>query len=166
GHLGYPPLPGQGIERIARDLLPARSDARARFAWSGIVIERWRDLLHAGPQRDALAADWRVAWDGAHALPLPGGGQLALLGADALPWRVQVHARRGGERIRLSGRTHSHALKHVLQELRVPPWRRIRLPLVSTVDGEVLAAGDLAYAAPLEAWLRERGARLRWTDGA
>jgi tRNA(Ile)-lysidine synthase len=166
GQLGHPPLPGQGVERIERDLLRARSDARARFAWSGVVVQRWRDLLHVDLQREALDADWCAAWDGARALPLPRGGELSLLGVDALPWPVRVHARRGGERIRLAGRTHSHALKQVLQDLGVPPWRRQRLPLVSRIEGELVAAGDLAYAAPLDAWLRERGACLRWTDGS
>jgi tRNA(Ile)-lysidine synthase len=76
--------------------------------------------------------------------------------------QVGVHARRGGERIVLPGRKHSHALKHVLQALCVPPWERRRLPLVSDVGGELLAAGDLVYSARFDAWLRARGARLRW----
>ncbi|MDQ3618461.1 MAG: tRNA lysidine(34) synthetase TilS [Pseudomonadota bacterium] len=75
---------------------------------------------------------------------------------------VCVHARQGGERIRLPGRTHSHALKHVLQDLGVPPWQRERLPLLSSPDGELLAAGDLVVSAAFEAWLRSHSARLTW----
>ena len=63
----------------------------------------------------------------------------------------------------LAGRAHSHALKHVLQDQGVPPWRRERLPLLSDADGELLAAGDAILSARLDAWLRGRGARLRWT---
>ena len=74
-----------------------------------------------------------------------------------------MHARTGGERITLPGRGHSHALKQVLLELGVPPWQRAQLPLLSTPDGEVLAAGDLAYSAGFDAWLRRHHARLRWT---
>ncbi len=79
---------------------------------------------------------------------------------------LRVHARRGGERITLPGRHHSHALKQVLQDLGVPPWRRARLPLVSTADGELLAAGDLVCSADFDQWLREHGARLHWRSTA
>jgi tRNA(Ile)-lysidine synthase len=96
-------------------------------------------------------------------LALPGGGALRLEGADAFDAPVRVRARQGGERIALPGRDHHHALKHVLQDLGVPPWERERLPLLEGAQGDVLAAGDRAVAAPLQAWLEARGARLAWT---
>ena len=79
---------------------------------------------------------------------------------------VQVHARRGGERITLPGRGHSHALKHVLQDLGIPPWVRERLPLLSDAEGSLLAAADIAYSAAFDDWLRERGVRLEWIHAA
>ncbi|MCM2338767.1 MAG: tRNA lysidine(34) synthetase TilS, partial [Lysobacter sp.] len=60
------------------------------------------------------------------------------------------------------GRSHSHALKHVLQDLGVPPWERPHLPVLRTADGEVLAVGDLVHSATFDAWLRTHGARLHW----
>ena len=50
----------------------------------------------------------------------------------------------------------------MLQDLGIPPWERERLPLVWDADDGVLAVGDIAYATPFDAWLRERGGRLRW----
>ena len=73
-----------------------------------------------------------------------------------------MRARRGGERIRLPGRAHSHALKHVLQERAVPPWVRERLPLLLDADGALLAAGDIAVAESLARWLHDAGLRLAW----
>jgi len=160
--LRLPPLPGNGVERIEHDLLAARPDAQPIFAWRGAVIARWRDLLHAGPQRAALPRDWRLPWDGRGAATLPDGAGLQLVGIPALPSPCVLHARTGGERITLPGRRHSHALKQVLQDRGVPPWRRTQLPLLSTGDGELLAVGDLAYSATFDAWLREHGARLSW----
>lgn len=160
--LELPPLPGHGVDRIEAELLAARPDAQATFCWHGAAVTAWRDVLHAAPVVPDLPPDWRVHWDGTAPLSLPGGGTLELQGAPAFDTPLGVHARQGGERIRLPGRSHSHALKHVLQDLGVPPWERARLPLLSDPEGHLLAAGDLIHSAGLDAWLRQRGARLRW----
>ncbi|WP_454829930.1 tRNA lysidine(34) synthetase TilS [Pseudoxanthomonas wuyuanensis] len=162
GKLDLPPLPGEGVIRIESDLLPAAADSAAEFAWSGAVVQRWRGLLHAGRQRQALPSDWCTVWHGDAPLPLPGGGALELEGGTAFAVTVRVSARQGGERIALPGRIHSHALKHVLQELGVPPWERRQLPLLWDSRDRLLAAGDLAYSADFDAWLRQSGAILRW----
>ena len=164
--LGFPPLPGEGIAQIESDLLPARADARARFVWRDVVIERWRDLLHVQRRREPLPAGWSAEWDGSEPLALPDGDSLELDGTDALPSPCRVSARQGGERILLPGRTHSHALKNVLQELGVPPWEREALPLVHDRAGTLVAVADLAYSSVFDAWLRQQGARLRWRRSA
>ncbi len=157
---GLPPLPASGIDAIERQLLPARADAEAEFRWHDARILRWRDRLHAGSMRPPFDASLDVEWDGRAPLPLPGGDSLVLVGADAFDQPLRVRARRGGERIRLPCRDHSHALKHALQQAGVPPWLRERLPLL--VEGEeVLAAGSL-LSARLDGWLRPRAARLHW----
>ena len=176
--LGFPALPATGIARIESDLLDSRPDASAQFRWSDVVIRRWRDLLHVGRRCAPLPSDFRLDWNGTASLQLPTGDRLGLAGAAmtgsagariateaaaAFDFPVTVHAREGGERITLPGRAHSHALKQVLLDLGVPPWERERLPLLSDGDGMLLAAGDLVYAAPFDAWLRERGLRLEWT---
>lgn len=184
--LGLPPLPAQGVARIEAELMQARGDGDARFDWAGASIRRWRDLLHAGPRCESLPLDWRLDWDGKAPVELPTGDVLAFepavdappgLGTDpsaddrprsGTPPRGQagqlvLHARRGGERITLPDRSHSHALKHVLQDLGVPPWERERLPLVSDRDGTLLAAGDLVCSAVFDAWLRARSTRLVWS---
>ena len=159
--LDLPPLPAQGVAAIEH-MLHGPVDANPRFDWSGARLQRWRDLLHAGTLRPPLPADWSREWYGRDAVTLPTGDRIALLGADGCDAPLRLHARQGGERIRLSGRTHSHALKHVLQDQGVPPWQRERLPLLSR-DGELLAAGDAILAADMAAWLAARGARLQWT---
>ena len=107
----------------------------------------------------------RVDWDGAAPLDW-NGGRLVLTPAHHLAEggapQFVVHARTGGERITLPGRRHSHALKHVLQDLGIPPWVRERLPLLSDRAGTVLAAGDVALSAGFDAWLRATGRQLRW----
>ena len=164
--LGLPPVPGHGIAHIEADLLQARADAEARFQWAGARIVRWRHLLHADTRREPLPADWTRDWDGREPLVLPTGDSLALIGAAAFDTPLRAHARVGGERILLPGRTHSHALKHVLQDVGIPPWRRERLPLLSEAGGELLAAGDAILSARMQAWLRIHRARLQSTTVA
>ncbi|WP_222564947.1 tRNA lysidine(34) synthetase TilS [Novilysobacter antarcticus] len=160
--LGLPALPAHGVARIESDLLPARADALARFQWSGAVIHAWRDGLHAGAMQDTVPEGWKATWDGREPLSLPNGSRLALEGAPVLPWTCHVTTRRGGERITLPGRTHSHSLKHLLQDLDVPPWQRPNLPLLMRTDDSVLAVADLVYAKEFADWLDLHGATLRW----
>jgi tRNA(Ile)-lysidine synthase len=161
--LGLPPLPAGGVARIEHELLPAVADRVAGFAWHGALVRRWRDLLHADWQRPSLPKEWALQWDGRDPVQLPDGSLLALEGAGHFNASLLLGARQGGERISLPGRVHSHALKHVLQDLGVPPWLRERLPLLSSPQGELLAAGDMAYSGRFDAWLRANDARLRWS---
>ncbi|GGK07176.1 tRNA lysidine(34) synthetase TilS [Luteimonas terricola] len=158
-----PPLPASAFDAIDR-LLDARGDGDAAYRWAGALIRAWRGELHAIPLAPSMPADWTVEWDGRRPLALPGGGSLSLEGADAFDHPLRAHARRGGERMRLPGRDHSHALKHLLQDAGIPPWQRARMPLLSDADGRLLAAGDNLLAAPLHDWLETRDARLRWRD--
>jgi len=166
--LGLPPLPGHAMTRIETGLLGAASGAHARFQWRQAELTRWRDLLHAGRVRAPLPADFRRHWNPRIPLSLPDGGQLALTSPDPVPVPVpddliwSVHARRGGERIVLPGRQHSHSLKHVFQQRAIAPWIRDHLPLLSTPEGVLLAAGDRIYSALFERWLHQHRARLVW----
>ncbi len=160
--LGLPAPTSNILNAIARDLLPARVDGDACVEWAGVVIHRWRDRLHAEWQRPPLAIDWSSPWDGRAPLRLPDGALLELHGADAFDMPLTVRARRGGERIRRPDREHGHALKHVLQDCDVPPWIRVRMPLLFAGDDELLAAGDSVLSARMAAWLRAHGATLHW----
>jgi tRNA(Ile)-lysidine synthase len=163
--LGLPPLPGDAPATIESELLIARPDAEARLAWSGAVVQRWRDLLHAGPDPVPLPDDFQLEWTGDQILPLPTGDTLVLEPATAFDIPLRVHARQGGERLMLPGRDHHTTLKHALQDLGVPPWERVRLPLLSHPDGTLLAAGDLLLASSFHDWLADRGTKFRWEVG-
>jgi len=163
-NLGLPPLPGHAITHIETDLLSPTPGAHAQFRWRHAALTRWRDLLHAGSMRAPLPPDFTCLWHPHTPLILPGGERLQLTASTPMPADLCwcVHARHGGERIILPGRTHSHSLKHVLQQRAIPPWVRPRLPLISSLEGELLAAGDLIYSAAFLQWLHTHKARLDW----
>lgn len=162
---GLPPLPSRGIDHVERAIESAAADRTAQFAWHGAWIRRWRGALHAGHDDAAIDPDWTREWDGRAPLRLPDGGSVELLGVPAFDVPLRARLRRGGERIVMPGRSHSHALKHMLQDAGIPPWLRGRVVLLCSDDGQVMGAGDRIVSAPLQAWLQERGAHLRWTAG-
>lgn len=141
-----------------------------QFDCGRVLLRHWRRHLHAGHVMHCIPDDMAQPWDGAAPIPMPhrrgelalvgDAGTLAALAADGPRWTVC--ARLGGERIVLPGRSHSHGLKRVLQDLGVPPWERT-VPLLRAADGAVEAAGDLVLSARFDAWLRARGLGIRWT---
>lgn len=160
--LGLPALPAAGVRHVENDLLNAADDGEAEFHWSGAMLRRWRDILHAERETVGLASDWQLIWDSAQAITLPTGDTLALACAHAWPRSIRITARQGGERLRLPGRAHTHELKKLLQQARIPPWERRRLPLLWDSDGELLAAGNRLLSARLDNWLREHAGELHW----
>ncbi len=170
------------LEEIAGPLIEARPDAHPRVEWGGdaastrrAVVMRHADLLsllerepasdHPAEAAGQLAWDWR----GSSRCALPDGGALELtperhgpIDLDALPPRLAIAWRNGGERLRIRRGGPRRPLKSLLREARVPLRERARLPLI-LAGGTLIAAADLwidvSVRAPPEA--RHRG-RLIW----
>jgi tRNA(Ile)-lysidine synthase len=165
---GLPPLPAGATAAITRDLLEAPHDRLASYRWRDADLRRWRGNLHALRTADLEPFPaWTVAWSGLEPLDLPDGGTLAFEGESAADLQAEfgacsVGSRHGGERLRLPGRSHSHSLKQQLQAAGLPPWVRLRLPLLRAADGELLAAGDAFVSQRLQAWCERRSLALRW----
>jgi len=63
---------------------------------------------------------------------------------------VTVRLRQGGEKLRLNARRPRRSLKNLLQEARLPPWLRGRLPLLYCGQTLVFVPGigiDCTFAA-------------------
>jgi tRNA(Ile)-lysidine synthase len=173
------------LQEIAGPLIDARADAHPRVEWgseraasggnaSRIIVMRHADLLSIGaraPVLDSGAPAGQLDWDWRESFrcALPDGGVLELatephgpIDLDALPPRLAVTWRRGGEKLRVRRGGPRRALKSLLQEAHVPLAERARLPLIMAA-GAVIAAADLwideSVRAPPEA--RHRG-RLVW----
>jgi tRNA(Ile)-lysidine synthase len=165
--LGLAKLPGRAHALVDAELLHGRADAQPEYRWAGWRLLRWRGLLHVEALAMAPPRAFACEWDGRAPLQLP-GGELALSGAEELPEELlplRVGPRRGGERIRLPGRSHSHALKDCLLQAGVPPWRRRHLPLLHAPDQELLAAGDAVLSGRWQQLCGARGLRLQWRPG-
>lgn len=138
--LGLPRPPARRLESLLAQL-SARGDAGVRIAWQGVDARVWNRQLWLSVPALALPADWRAEWDGVSPLETPLGlARVGLRGPGDGPWRLEAASRRGGERFRLAGRGHRD-LKRLLQEARVPPWRRRQLVVIWQED-EPLAVLD------------------------
>ncbi|KQQ74658.1 tRNA(Ile)-lysidine synthase [Xanthomonas sp. Leaf131] len=162
-----PPLPAHGVAALEQEIDNHAPDRQACFAWQQVQVRRWRQWLYLLRPHAAWPPRWQQHWEGQTPLQLPDDAQLQLHGAPGLRFAqpLLVRARQGGERIVLPQRAHSHRLKHLLQELDLPPWERERLPILWAGD-QVLAAGDRIVSAALTDWLQANGASLRWRSNA
>lgn len=148
-------MPSQAvIERILREVLPARQDKTPQVAWREGEVRRYRDGLHLLPPLPACDASLALDWDGRSPLAWAGGWLAAAptagAGLAAEHWRqgnIQVRHRQGGEACRLPGRAGSHDIKKLFQERGVPPWLRERAPLVY-IGGELAAVGGWWVCEP------------------
>ena len=130
-------VPGERrLRRWLHTVHAAGADRVPGEVFEGYRMYRWRGRLHLVPRLPALPEEARWCWRRGEVLELPE------LGMD-LRWEslqeqlgeevgtdLEVRLRTGGERCRPEGRQHRHALKKLLQEAGVPPWRRGRIPLV------------------------------------
>jgi len=140
------------LDELAGPLIDARPDANPSVKWGDVTVTRHADLLVVGAANgeiDTFAdVDW--LWITAPRLNLgAAGGTLELktdphgpIDLDALPERVTVSRRRGGERLRPRRGGPRRTLKSLLQESHLPIAQRSRLPLVFS-GVTLLAVGSL-----------------------
>jgi tRNA(Ile)-lysidine synthase len=162
------PLPSEHqLDTLRYQLQHLPRSRHACVRWPGAEVRRYRDVLTAVPATSIIPSWPDREWDMAVPLDHPGGWRLCALPAVGSGLararlqgrRVHVQARRGGETCRLPGRQHHHKLKKLLQAAGVPPWDRMRLPLVY-VDDELAAVGDLWTCEPFAASRGEEALRL------
>ncbi len=158
----------QQVEELTALVAHDPASRRARLAWPGVEIWRYRDSLQAAAPLATPVSMLDLAWDlsgplelpqlGWRLLAVPADGQgLARARLPVAPLRVRL--RHGGEVCRLPGRRHRHKLKKLLQASHVAPWRRGRLPLLYAGDA-LAAVADLWVCEPYAARADEPGVRL------
>ncbi|WP_425460027.1 tRNA lysidine(34) synthetase TilS [Exilibacterium tricleocarpae] len=154
------------LQQVEQQLLDVRASAAAAVAWGELEVRSYGERLYCLPSLPA-PADRVLQWCPDTVLLLPDGGLLAASSATGGAGRlrpvsrVEVRRRRGGERCRPHDRGHSQTLKKLLQERRLEPWLRDRVPLIY-VDGKLAAVGDLWVCRGFVAEAGEPGLELDW----
>ncbi|HSG65738.1 MAG TPA: tRNA lysidine(34) synthetase TilS [Gammaproteobacteria bacterium] len=168
------PLPSaRQLDELVAALAVERRDAQARVHWPGAEARVYGGYLYLMAELLPPSSTGEGGMLGPCTPWIGPEGRLELCEASsagtpaALPetWidaGLSVRFRTGGERLRLRG--HHRELKKLLQEARVVPWMRSRIPLLFR-EGELVAVGDLWVADPAEAEGRAgRAWRVRWTE--
>ena len=168
-------LPGyHSIKAVLESVLPARQDRTPLVVWPGGEWRRFngRLFLLPGGWREQIptACEWRPE----SPLALADGSTLRAIsthepGLKLLPGeQLLVRFRSGGERCHPAGRAGSRSLKKLLQEYRLEPWLRDRIPLIykhlaaNEAGEQLVAVGDLWVCQDFTVVSGDCAYRLRW----
>lgn len=159
------------LQEGLRQLFEARDDAAVHVALGERELRRYAGSAHLLPALPQPPAELDLAWDGRRVWKVPELGGILVFarrrGAGLACARVQeeqglsLRLRQGGEKLRLRAKGATRSLKNLLQEARLPPWERERLPLLYCADTLVAVPG-LGVASGWEAGSGEFGWVASW----
>jgi len=167
---GEPAPESDRLHEALRQIFEAGDDASVRIVLGAYELRRFAGDAYLLPALSDPPAALKREWDGKRDWHLPElGGTLRLArrrGAGLSAARVierglTVRLRQGGEKLRVQAHGPTRSLKNLLQESRMPPWERERLPLVYCADTLVAVPG-LGVASGWQAREDETGWVLNW----
>ena len=117
-------------------------------------------------------ADYDFSWQGEASLALPNGGTLfftQVLGEGLSTTsgfdKLRITNRKGGERFKPDADRPTRTLKHLLQQVNMPPWQREVLPLIYWQD-TLAYVPTVGACHSLKAASDEMGLMITWQDVA
>lgn len=154
------PMPhAKQLDEMLQQLCSARADATVCVQFGGWQLRRFQGCAHVLPLLPPFDPALCLPWQQEEALFWPPlhkelrfsrrtgeGISLGKLQSDS----VILCLRRGGESLRPHPHAARRTLKHLFQELQVPPWQRERLPLLYCGEKLVCVVGA-AIAAEFQA---------------
>ena len=167
-HLPLPPA--HKLEQVIREVLPARAERNPCVSWAGAEVRRYRGHIYGLPPlpevggsdfmlRQGVPTELGAGLGTLRLAPSLDGERLRL--ADYPPEGLRLRFRSGGEVCKPAGHVHQRPLKKWLQELKVVPWMRERLPLLYLGD-QLAAVAGLFVCAPFAAGKDQAGLRIEW----
>lgn len=162
------------LEEALRQAVSARHDARPQVDLGECQLRRHGSLVYVLPAQAPSTAALSVTWHGEREIAVPGGGGVLAMvpgrgnGISAAKLRgaeVTIRGRTSGERLQIRNGGPRRTVKNLLQEARITPWDRERLPFIYcgdalacipgvAIDWRFMAAGSEASIKP--SWHAER----------
>ena len=150
--------PVQWLQVLQREVIAAREDASPVLQLEQYQLRRFADALYVLTEQQCAPVKQQLRWRGEPVVVLTGqAGSLHFATEateQALPLsagRVEVAFGQLSLRFKPTGAAHSKPLKQWFKLWQVPPWQRLRIPLL-LVDGQLmLVAGVSSAVAPAQA---------------
>lgn len=142
--MGFSSADSAHLEKI-HEVTLAREDAQPVLAWGDCELRRYDDRLYLVARPDPRAEQEvreRIPVQLNEPLALSDGSELECSGLSDSAVNLSIGFRSGAERCKPVSRNHSQTLKKLLQEYRLEPWLRNRVPLIY-LDETLIAVGDL-----------------------
>ena len=161
-----PSLPARQIQELAAQCMNGSQDTRLCIAWQGWTIRGFDHRLWLQNDKEITNLG-QIPWSQPGSLDLGSGSGILSLdpSPDDWPENLFVKTRQGGERLLSVGGERHKSLKDIFRELRIPPWLRDSVPLLSNSQ-ELLAVGDFVVSNDLRNWLVQHSSSLVWQPDA
>ncbi|WP_370979035.1 tRNA lysidine(34) synthetase TilS [Agaribacterium sp. ZY112] len=127
----------QALMQLA-NVIGANESANPVLRLGSFELRRFSQRLYCVPVLPLVDSGRVYSWDGVSPLNLSDG--FCLYACVQEPMELKVSFRQSGERCQPVGRQHSQTLKKLLQEYKLEPWLRDRVPLISNKQGLVAVA--------------------------
>jgi tRNA(Ile)-lysidine synthase len=127
------------FNRLIREVIQAKDDAKPEVRWKGFVIKRYQQTLYLLKVESEPNPKPKIWSNFPEPLGVEGLGTLVAKQVDqgfVLPEEglIELRFRQGGELFHWHGQRKQ--LKKLMQEWQIPPWLRDRIPLLY-VDGQL-----------------------------
>lgn len=147
--LGFSVPQTKQLEQMRNDVLKASEGTAPLFSYDNTEIRRYDNALYISTSSSEFDTSTIIPWNFKYLLNLP--CTLGVLQATKKKGKgisvainiqqINVRFRQGGERCQPSGRKETHSLKKLMQEWKVPPWQRDRIPLIYYDDKLIAVVG-------------------------
>lgn len=167
---GMPMPQATQLDDMLRQLCGARRDAEVCVNLGGWQVRRYRDKAYALRALGEFDRSIVLTWQGEARLDWPAlntrlhfkhANSLGISLAKLQRAPVTLRLRQGGEILRPHPKAASRTLKNLLQENKIPPWYRDRLPLLYCGD-ELVCVPDVAIAGEYQAVAKEAGMQMAY----
>jgi tRNA(Ile)-lysidine synthase len=137
---------------ILNEVIVAKADAMPKVEWDQVAVQRYRSTLYILPRQLPNLTDVALNWDLSGPLTLPEAlGTLAYDGpVEAGGFIVKFGQK--GEQIKPSAQSMTRKLKHLFQEMAIPPWERQLLPMLYNKNHKLVAIPGISTAEFAISW--------------
>jgi tRNA(Ile)-lysidine synthase len=158
------------LDEILQQVILARRDANLRVAFGEWEVRRFKGAVYVCRSQAAVDSALTIAWHGESRLAIAElGGTLSfrrekgkgIAYAKLIKKPVSIRVRQGGEKLHLDSKQSRRSLKNLLQESAIPPWERLRLPLLYSGERLVFVP-CIGIDSDYQAKPGEAGLSVKW----